>query len=242
MFRSITSIFLVVCLLWQSSYAVAGPEAKAEHFPPEGEVIILSDDIGPEIDRDENDRYGLFPGIPDFISAKIIQKPDSLYVIWVTFEKDGQQTYKTAELSKEVLKRLYELVGGIPTVELQEQMADSVYWQGLLDGRRDATGNVTWVLAGFGGSLIGDRAATAMGGLGGVGAVLGFGIVGAAIYFVKPEPPASRLAGETSQHISGYTKGYREKAYSRNIGYAIAGAIVYLTTILILIQTDVISD
>ena len=45
--KSVISVVLVGCMLWQTAYAVAGPEAEGEPSRPEGEVIILSDEIGP---------------------------------------------------------------------------------------------------------------------------------------------------------------------------------------------------
>lgn len=82
MLRPLASIVLVGCLLWQAGHALAKPlsQAGGEPSPPEGKVIILSDSIGSKIDRAERDQYGLFPGIPDFLSATIIQKPDGIYV------------------------------------------------------------------------------------------------------------------------------------------------------------------
>lgn len=96
MFRSLVSVILVGCMLWQTGYAATGPQSEAEPSRPEGEVIILSDAIGPEIDRDENDQYGLFPDIPNLISAMIVRKPDGMHVVWVTYEEDGQRKYMTS--------------------------------------------------------------------------------------------------------------------------------------------------
>jgi len=107
MFRSLLSVLLVGSLLWQIGYAATGPDAEPPH--PEGEVIILSDEIGPEIDREERARYGLFDSFPNFISATIIQKP-GIYVTWVIYEENGQRNYKTLGVTEEVLKLLYEEV------------------------------------------------------------------------------------------------------------------------------------
>jgi hypothetical protein len=80
MFRRVWSMALVGCLVWHTGYATEQPASKleGEPSPPVGKVIILSDEIGPEIDWKERDRYKLFP-ISDLLSARIIQEADSRY-------------------------------------------------------------------------------------------------------------------------------------------------------------------
>ena len=125
MFKVVTSIALIGCLLWQAGHAIAKlfSQIAGEAPQPEGEVIILSEVIGPEIDADERDRYGIMPGIPRFISGMIIQQQDGKYVAWVTYEEDGQTKHSVLGLPREVLDQFYAQVR-MPSTEPQRSTAE----------------------------------------------------------------------------------------------------------------------
>lgn len=48
-----------------------------------------------------------------------MRKPDGLYVVWVIYEENGQRNYRTLGVTEEVLRRLYERVGGTPPAGTQ---------------------------------------------------------------------------------------------------------------------------
>lgn len=183
MFRSLLSVVLVASLLWQAGYVAAGPQSEAEASRPEGEVIILSDAIGTEIDREERDRYGLFRSISGFLSAIIIRKPNGRNIAWVTYEEDGQRKHRTVQVSKKALKLLYERVGGIPPAEVQ--VPETQTPRGQLPLNRTAQG---CLLGGMGGSLVG-------------------GLIGYALGAQTDEAPYGLLIGVPSGALVGAISG-----------------------------------
>ena len=54
-------------------------EEEAE--PPVTTAVVITDEIGEEIDVSERQKYGLFPGVADFISAAYFRRPDGTYFI-----------------------------------------------------------------------------------------------------------------------------------------------------------------
>jgi hypothetical protein len=59
----------------------------------EGEIIIISERIGKEIDPEENNKFKLFEGINGFQSAVYIKLPDGKYFLKITYRDD-----KTGEI------------------------------------------------------------------------------------------------------------------------------------------------
>ncbi len=47
----------------------------------EGEIIIISERVGKEIDQEENDKFKLFQGINGFQSAVYLKLPDGRYIL-----------------------------------------------------------------------------------------------------------------------------------------------------------------
>lgn len=87
----------------------------------EGKVIVISPKVGESIDRDERDRYQLFPGSLNFLSAVILQLPDSSYVAEITEEQDGDKKVRTITIDQHILDELRGLidtgVGPSPTLK-----------------------------------------------------------------------------------------------------------------------------
>lgn len=54
-------------------------EEEAE--PPVTTAVVIMDEIGEEIDVSERQKYGLFPGVADFLSATYFRRPDGTYFI-----------------------------------------------------------------------------------------------------------------------------------------------------------------
>ena len=49
--------------------------------PPVTTAVVVTDEIGEEIDITERQKYGLFPGVADFVSAAYFRRPDGTYFI-----------------------------------------------------------------------------------------------------------------------------------------------------------------
>lgn len=56
------------------------------------EPVWLGETLGDEVDREERDRYGLFPGIDDFVSARIVKDGDKYRLEYVTGEGRRRRT------------------------------------------------------------------------------------------------------------------------------------------------------
>jgi hypothetical protein len=103
----------------------------------------------------------------------------------------------------------------MPLIELSAQETNSAvseFTMGQLKGESDAKGQPLWFLAG-----------------------LGCGIIGVGVaYFVKPNPPAAALLGQSSDYVLGYTDGFKKKSRDKNVSYACVGwgvwIVIYVTT------------
>jgi len=69
----------------------------------EGKVIVLSPEVGETIDRQERDRYNLFPASQGFHSATVLQKPDGSYVAEITEERNGSKQVRTLPIDQQTL-------------------------------------------------------------------------------------------------------------------------------------------
>ena len=58
----------------------------------EGEIIIISERVGKEIDQEENDKFKIFEGVKGFQSAVYIKLPDGRYFLKIIYqdEKTGE--------------------------------------------------------------------------------------------------------------------------------------------------------
>ena len=98
------------------------------------------------------------------------------------------------------------LVCATPILAQQAPDQASEYFQGKLDGEREASGSGIWFLAGLGCGVFG---------------------LGAA-YLSQPAPPAINLVGKSQPYAMGYTDGYRNSARNQNTTYAAIGWAVWL--------------
>jgi hypothetical protein len=62
----------------------------------EGEIIVISERVGKEIDQEENDKFKLFEGIKGFQSAVYIKLPDGRYFLKIIFQDDKTGEIKTS--------------------------------------------------------------------------------------------------------------------------------------------------
>ena len=109
--------------------------------------------------------------------------------------------YKNSKLLKLISMVLIVLMVSTPMMLLAQEEQEDTFFQGKLDGERDAKGNGLWALAGCACGI--------------------FGV--AAAYLIKPTPPAAALIGRSSEYIMGYTEGYQNKSRNKNAMYACGG-------------------
>ena len=76
--------FQIVCLVTLVMMFIAETPLQAQKAA--GEIIVLSPQVGETIDREERERYGLFPASQSFHPAVIIQRPDGSIVAEITEE------------------------------------------------------------------------------------------------------------------------------------------------------------
>ena len=74
----------------------------------EGRVMVISPQVGETIDREERDRYWLFPGCQNFFCAAVLQLPDSHHVMEVTEEKKGVKQARTFAIDGQMMLQLRE--------------------------------------------------------------------------------------------------------------------------------------
>ena len=72
----------------------------------EGEIIVISERVGKEIDPAEREKFKLFEGIKGFQSAVHIKLPDGRYFLKITYrdEKTGELKIKQIEQSEVLIK------------------------------------------------------------------------------------------------------------------------------------------
>jgi hypothetical protein len=96
-FISIVSIALMVIEL--SPLPVARAEEKEE-------VIVVSILVGEEIDREERERYELFPQFEGFTSAVFLKLHDGSYVVEVTYIEEGEEKIERIIQTKTAIESL----------------------------------------------------------------------------------------------------------------------------------------
>lgn len=77
------------------------------------QVIVISPKVSETIDREERDRYGLFPDTHDFHTAVILQKPDSSYVVVITEKYRGSRKVRTRPIDRLTLDELHNQIDSV---------------------------------------------------------------------------------------------------------------------------------
>jgi len=72
----------------------------------QGEIIIISERVGKEIDQEENNKFKLFEGIKGFQSAVYIKLPDGRYFLKITYldENTGELKIRRIQQSEASIK------------------------------------------------------------------------------------------------------------------------------------------
>ena len=81
------------------------------------EIITLSPEIGETIDREERDRYALFPASKNFHSAVIVRRTDGSYSAKITEEIEGELKTRLLPIDQTVFEQLrLHISGPLPQV------------------------------------------------------------------------------------------------------------------------------
>ena len=74
----------------------------------EGEIVIISERIGEEIDKNEREEFELFPNIKGFQSAVLLKSPDNRYVFRITSldEQTGKLKNERVKMSEESIDNI----------------------------------------------------------------------------------------------------------------------------------------
>lgn len=105
---------LIALLLVSPEWVQAQGEKRAVNFGP---------DVGETIDRQERDRYGLFPAARNFHSAVIIQRSDGSYEAEITERKNGKTLVRTLPIDIQTLDALRDVMSG-PKPSLESRFTE----------------------------------------------------------------------------------------------------------------------
>ena len=78
----------------------------------EGEIIIISERVGQEVDLEERNKYNLFPAIKGFQSAVFLKLPDGSYVLKITYldETIGEEKVERIPRNELNIKRYRDVI------------------------------------------------------------------------------------------------------------------------------------
>ncbi len=77
-----------------------------------GTVVILSDQVGPIIDLEERNYYGMFLSVQHFESAVLLQRPDSSYIFKIITKKEDETSIGVLWFSqtKEAVESIRQII------------------------------------------------------------------------------------------------------------------------------------
>ena len=97
MYRNI--FILIVVPVWIASVSFCQLSAQEE----EGEIIIISERVGPEIDQEERDKFTLFQEVKGFQSAVYFKLPDNRYFLNITYVDENTGELKIVRTQQSVV-------------------------------------------------------------------------------------------------------------------------------------------
>ena len=89
----------------------------------EGEIIIISERVGKEIDKKESDKFKLFQGINGFQSAVYIKLPDGRYFLKITYrdENTGELKIRRIQQSEASIKNRGAYIDRFEEIQTEKQ-------------------------------------------------------------------------------------------------------------------------
>lgn len=130
------SIVVFLVFFFLCSFFTAG------YSQEEGELYIISEKVGEEIDAGEREKYDLFPDMSGFQSAKFFALPDSSYIIQINYIDDSDGSAKELRIKRpRVAIMIYKnkIEGRITQTEAPQSSSalsptDTLYTVELKDG------------------------------------------------------------------------------------------------------------
>jgi len=103
----------------------------------EGTLIEISEIIGSELDKEENDRYKIFTDIKGFRSATLYQRSDSNYWVHIEYYQMGGKETKIQDISREDLNTIIEKIKSGPAkretdLYLRLKSTSNIAYEGIL--------------------------------------------------------------------------------------------------------------
>lgn len=98
--------YLLSLLLFLSIFYFSSNQLYAQE--EEGEIITISERVGEEIDKEEREKFELFPNIKGFQSAYLLKLPDNRYVFRITYldEQTGELKIELKQVSQESINNI----------------------------------------------------------------------------------------------------------------------------------------
>ena len=114
--KSILSIVLFISTFLLTFVPLVAQEEQ-------GEIIIISERVGKEIDREENDKFKIFEGINGFQSAVYIKLPDGRYFLKITYrdEKTGEIKISRVLQSEASIKNRRNYIDRFEEIQAEKQ-------------------------------------------------------------------------------------------------------------------------
>lgn len=115
--RTIPPVIPLLLLQWFTVPVGFGQSPTAPAQGDTGQVVILSDRVGPVIDREERDRFHLFSMHKQYVSAVVLQRPDSTFVVRFTIGNEGSRRDSLVPYGEPLLRNMAEVIDHIEEIE-----------------------------------------------------------------------------------------------------------------------------
>jgi hypothetical protein len=86
------------------------------------EVLVISEKVGEEIDRKEREKYGLFPAVENFVSAKFIKTASDSLMLQLVVDKAGKPTMRNIPISYISMKSIARQIESFE--EFEKEMSE----------------------------------------------------------------------------------------------------------------------
>jgi len=98
--------YLLSLLLFLSTFYFSSDQLYAQE--EEGKIITISERVGDEIDKEEREKFELFPNIKGFQSADLLKLSDNRYVFRITYldEQTGELKIELKQVSQESINNI----------------------------------------------------------------------------------------------------------------------------------------
>ena len=120
--KCLFSILLLICAFFATIVPLSAQEE-------EGEIIVISERVGKEIDPEERDKFKLFQEIKGFQSAVYIKLPDGRYFLKITYldEKTGEIKISRTQQSEASIKNRRDYIDSFEEIQAEEHQYQNLF-------------------------------------------------------------------------------------------------------------------